>query len=159
MLVESEIKSPEIRSIEAKSAEVKGEDLQKKLEAVIAGTPFASLLGAKVLAVSPGNVELAVDVRRDITQHHGFVHGAVLGFVADSACTWAAGSVVGDVVTLEYKLHFLSPAVGDRIVGRGRVIKASPRIVVAQGDIYSVKNGTEKLVAIALATIVKFDRR
>ncbi len=160
MLVESEIKCPEVKSIEAKNtegtgADVKSEDLKEKLETVIANTPFASLLGAKVIAVSPGNVELAVDVRRDLTQHHGFMHGAVIGFVADSACTWAAGSVVGDVVTSEYKLNFLSPAVGDRIIGRGRVIKASPRIVVSQADIYSVKNGAEKLVAIALATIVK----
>src|ERR1051326_2680113 len=109
MLIESQMKSPEVQDIEARRAQ--GEDLRKKLEDVIAGTPFASLLGAKVLAVSPGHVELAVDVKREITQHHGFVHGAVLGFVADSACTWAAGSVVGDVVTSEYKLHFLSPAV------------------------------------------------
>ena len=90
-----------------------------------------------------------------MNQHHGFVHGAVMGFVADSACAWAAGTLAGDVVTSEYKLHFLAPAVGQRIIGRGRVIKASSRIVVTQADIYCVKNGSEKLVAIALATIVK----
>lgn len=136
------------------------EEIKEKLEAIIAGTSFASLLGAKVLAASPGNVELAVDVKPEImNQHHGFVHGAVLGFVADSACAWAAGSLAGDVVTSEYKIHFLAPAVGSRVIGRGRVIKASSRIVVAQAEIFSVKNGTEKLVAIALGTLVKVDRK
>jgi uncharacterized protein (TIGR00369 family) len=132
------------------------EELAEALRTVIANTPFASLLGAKILAASPGTVDLAVDVRPEtMNQHHGFVHGAVLGFVADSACAWAAGSMAGDVVTSEYKLHFLAPAIGGRIIGRGRVIKASSRILVTQADIYCVKNGAEKLVAIALATIVK----
>jgi len=136
------------------------EELKEKLESVIAMTSFATMMGAKVLSISPGNVELAIDVKPAImNQHHGFIHGAVLGFVADSACAWAAGSLAGDVVTAEYKLHFLAPAVGDRIVGRGRVIKASSRIVVAQADVYAVKNGSEKLVAIALGTLSKVDRK
>jgi uncharacterized protein (TIGR00369 family) len=126
------------------------------LQTVIANTPFASFMGAEILKASPGAVELAIDIRADLmTQHHGFIHGAVTGFVADSACAWAAGTVAGDVVTSEYKVHFLAPAVGRRIVGRGRVIKASARIIVTQADIYSVMGGSEKLVAIALATVVK----
>jgi uncharacterized protein (TIGR00369 family) len=135
---------------------VTNEELVQALESVIAHTPFASFLGAKILKVSPGCVELGIDVRPDVmNQHHGFVHGAVMGFVADSACAWAAGTLAGDVVTSEYKLHFLAPAVGQRIIGRGRVVKASSRIVVTQADIFCVNKGTEKLVAIALATMVK----
>jgi uncharacterized protein (TIGR00369 family) len=136
------------------------EELTQALQGVIENTPFASLMGAQAVSVSPGSVELSVEVKPEImTQHHGFVHGAVLGFVADSACTWAAGSVAGDVVTSEYKIHFLAPAVGGKLVGRGRVIKASSRIVVTQADIYCVKNGNEKLVAVAMATIAKVERR
>jgi len=132
------------------------EGMIEALESVIAHTPFASFLGAQILKASPGSVELAIDVKPDImNQHHGFVHGAVMGFVADSACAWAAGTLAGDVVTSEYKLNFLAPATGQRIIGRGRVIKASSRIVVTQADIYCIRNGSEKLVAIALATIVK----
>jgi len=126
------------------------------LETVVVNTPFASFCGAQILNASPGSVELAIDVRPEImNQHHGFVHGAVLGFVADSACAWAAGTLAGDVVTSEYKLHFLAPAVGQRILGRGKVIKASSKIVVTQADIVCVNKGSEKLVAVALATIVK----
>jgi uncharacterized protein (TIGR00369 family) len=140
--------------------QITGDEIKEKLKTVIATTSFASFMGAKVLAASPGNVELAVDVRPDVmNQHHGFVHGAVIGFVADSACAWSAGSVAGDVVTSEYKIHFLAPAVGNRIIGRGRVIKASSRIVVSQADIFSVRNGAEKLVAVALATLVRVDQK
>jgi uncharacterized protein (TIGR00369 family) len=132
------------------------EEMKQLLQRVISNTPFASLMGAKVLSASPGSVELEIDVKPNImTQHHGFVHGAVLGFAADSACTWAAGTLAGDVVTSEYKVHFLAPAVGQRLIGRGRVVKASSRMVVTQADIYCVNNGSTKLVAIALATIVK----
>jgi uncharacterized protein (TIGR00369 family) len=135
---------------------VTNEELVRALETVVANTSFASFLGAQILKASPGCVELAIDIRPDImTQHHGFVHGAITGFVADSACAWAAGTLAGDVVTSEYKLHFLAPAVGQRIIGRGKVIKASTRIVVTQADIYCVNRGSEKLVAVALATIVK----
>lgn len=138
---------------------VVNQDLVRALQTVVANTSFASFLGAQILKASPGSVELAIDVRPDImNQHHGFVHGAVMGFVADSACAWAAGTVAGDVVTAEYKLHFLAPAVGQRVIGRGKVIKASSRIVVTQADIYCVNKGLEKLVAISLATIVKVQR-
>ena len=140
--------------------QITGDEIKEKLKTIIATTSFASFMDAKVLAASPGNVELAVDVRPDVmNQHHGFTHGAVIGFVADSACAWSAGSVAGDVVTSEYKIHFLAPAVGNRIIGRGHVIKASSHIVVSQADIFSVKNGVEKLVAVALATLVKVEQK
>lgn len=132
--------------------------MKEYLQSMIGKTPFAAMLGAKVISISPGNVELSIDVKPEIMmQHHGFVHGAILGFVADSACAWAAGSMVGDVVTSEYKLNFLAPAVGERVIGRGKIIKTSGRLVVTQAEVYAVKGGVEKLVAIALATIAKVD--
>jgi len=93
-----------------------------------------------------------------VNQHHGFVHGAVIGFVADSACAWAAGSVAGDVVTSEYKLNFLAPALGDRLIGVGSVIKESSRTVVTKAEVFAERACDRKLVAFALATIAKVDR-
>jgi len=133
-------------------------DLVAKLRSVIISTKFASLMGAEVVSASPGNVEMQVDFKRDLmSQHHGFVHGGVLGFVADSACAWAAGTLAGDVVTSEYKIHFLAPAVGDRIIGRARVIKESRSIVVAQAEVFCRTDDREKLVAIALSTLIRVD--
>lgn len=136
------------------------EEMKAYLQTIIAKTPFAAFLGAEVISISPGNVELAVPVIPErMNQHHGFIHGAVIGFVADSACAWAAGSVAGDVVTSEYKLNFLAPAVGERIVGIGSVIKASSRTVVAKAEIYAERLGERKLVAFAVATIAKIETK
>lgn len=134
------------------------QDLKAILEDAIARTPFARFLGAKVISIQPGTCELSIPVRPDLMlQHHGFIHGAIIGFVADSACAWAAGSVAGDVVTSEYKLNLLAPAVGQEVIGRGKVIKATARSVVTQAEVYAVHEGKEKLVAVALATIARVE--
>jgi uncharacterized protein (TIGR00369 family) len=136
------------------------EQMKAYLQSIIAKTPFAASLGAEVLSISPGNVELAIPIVADKTnQHHGFVHGAVLGFVADSACAWAAGSVAGDVVTTEYKINFLAPATGERIIGVGSVLKASSRMVVTKAEVYAEKGGERRLVAFAVATIAKVEAK
>jgi uncharacterized protein (TIGR00369 family) len=121
---------------------------------VIKQSPFTAFLGTEITACEGGFAELVVPIRRELTQHHGFAHGAIVGCVADNACAWAAASVVGDVVTAEYKLHLLSPAVGQKLVGRGRVIKASSRVVIASADVFAVKDDEEKHVATMLATIM-----
>src|SRR5215471_14819970 len=128
---------------------------RETIEAVIRSTPFASLLGASIVEFGSGKVTLMVPITDRLLQHHRFVHGAVIGFLADSACAWAAASLVGDVVTSEYKLNLMAPATGARLVGRGEVIKVNGRQVVCRADVFSEKNGAEKMVATALATIVR----
>jgi len=124
------------------------------MKEVIKKSPFTAFLGTEILVCSGGSAELVVQIRPELTQHHGYAHGAIVGCVADNACAWAAASVVGDVVTAEYKLHLLAPAVGEKLVGRGRVIKASTRLVVASADVFAVKDGEEKHVATMMATIM-----
>lgn len=117
-------------------------------------SPFTAFLGTEITVCAEGVAELEVPIRPDLTQHHGYVHGAVVGCVADNACAWAAASVAGDVVTAEYKLQLLSPAVGEKLIGRGRVLKASRRLVTAVSDVYAVSDGQETHVATAIATIM-----
>src|SRR3546814_14325157 len=81
-----------------------------------------------------------------MTQHHGFAHGAIVGYMADTVCAWAAASMVGDVVTSEYKLNLLSPAVGERLTAVGSVVKAGSRQVVTRADVFAVKDGERKTV-------------
>jgi len=128
---------------------------REALEAAIQKTPFALLMGAKVTKYQAGKVELMVPVSEKLLQHHGFVHGAVIGFLADSACAWAAASLAGDVVTSEYKINLIAPALGTSLLGRGEVINASGRQVVCRADVYAVRDGSEKRVATALATIAR----
>lgn len=121
---------------------------------IIPKSPFTAFLGTEITACGDGEAELVVPIRDELTQHHKFAHGAVVGCVADNACAWAAASVVGDVVTAEYKLNLLAPAIGEKLIGRGRVLKASSRLVIASSDVFTATGDKEKHVATMLATIM-----
>ncbi len=126
---------------------------QSPLEAVIERSPYTRDLGVRLARYAPGEVEVRLPVRAGFAQHHGFVHGSVVGFMADTACAWAAASVAGDVVTSEYKVNLLAPAVGEELIARGSVVKAGGRQVVARADVFAAKDGAERIVATALATV------
>lgn len=130
----------------------------ENLNVLLGKTPFAAFLQPEVIRCDNGFAELHVAVRKDLTQHHGFVHGAVIGCIADSACAWAAGSIAGDVMTAGYTLNLLSPAVGDRLIGRGQVVQGGKVIIVARSEIFAVRAGKEHLVAMATATIAVISR-
>lgn len=128
---------------------------RERLEQALEHSPFAQMIGFSLTAFAPGRIEMEVLPRKELTQHHGFVHGAVVGFMIDSTCAWAAASVVGDVVTSEYKVNLLAPAVGDKLICRGEVIKAGQRQVVTRADVFALRDGQEKIVATGLATIAR----
>ncbi|WP_221932683.1 PaaI family thioesterase [Ferrovibrio terrae] len=128
---------------------------REMMEQAIAISPFTNWVGTKLLDFDPGRVKISAAIRKEMTQHHGFAHGAIVGYMADTVCAWAAASVVGDVVTSEYKLNLLAPAIGEELTAVGEVIKAGGRQVVTRADVYAVKDGTEKIVATALATIAR----
>ncbi|MFH1091418.1 MAG: PaaI family thioesterase [Pseudomonadota bacterium] len=117
-------------------------------------SPFNSFLGVHVNYCHDGALELTFPIRPELRQFHGFAHGAVVAAVADVSCAWAAAHMVGNVRTAEYKINFLAPAEGDRLIGRSQVIKVSKRQVICRSDVYAVKDDQEKLVATALATIM-----
>lgn len=133
----------------------KGQLTREMMEQAIAISPFTNWVGTKLLDFDPGRVKISSMIRKEMTQHHGFAHGAIVGYMADTVCAWAAASVVGDVVTSEYKLNLLAPAVGEELRAVGEVIKAGGRQVVTRADVFAVKDGTEKIVATALATIAR----
>lgn len=115
---------------------------------------FSTLLAAKPLKWWAGEAELVIPLRPELTQHHGYAHGAVIGAAADNACAWAAASVAGDVVTSTYTLQLLAPAKGQRLRAKGRVIRAGKRQVSAELQVWAESDGVEpKLVATALALI------
>jgi len=126
-------------------------DLEKAIEI----SPFTRWVGTRITRFEPGLVEIAIDAREEMTQHHGFSHGAIVGYMADTACAWAAASMVGDVVTSEYKINFLSPAIGSQLTAVGTVVKTGSRQVVVRADVYAVQDGAPKICATALATIAR----
>lgn len=116
---------------------------------------FTAFLGVEPLRCFGGESELLLALRPDMTQHHGYAHGAIVGLMADNACAWAASSVVGDVVTGSYTINFLAPARGSRLRARGSVIKAGKRQAIVRADVWAESDGEEpRRCAIAQATIV-----
>ena len=121
----------------------------------VGGSGFSTFLGVEPLICWQGESELTLDVRPDMTQHHGFAHGAIVGLMADNACAWAASTVAGDVVTGSYSINFLSPAKGTRLRAKGSVVKAGKRQVIVRADVWSEDGeSVPVLAAVAQATII-----
>lgn len=123
---------------------------------VLASQPFSVLLGAELLAFSEGSAELKVPIKAELMQQHGFVHGGVISYAADNALTYAGGSVLGPgVVTSEFKINYVRPAMGDFIVARAAVVHAGKNQAVCRCDVYVSAEGGETLCAAAQGTIAK----
>lgn len=121
----------------------------------VARSGFSARLDVEPLKVWEGESELLLKLRPEMTQHHGYAHGAIVGLMADNACAWAGASVVGDVVTGGYTIDFLRPAKGQQLRAKGNVIKAGKRQVVVRADVWAESEGEAPVhVAAAQATIV-----
>jgi len=119
-------------------------------------------MGAVLLRVSAGEVELELPYRDELTQQHGFLHAGVVAAVADSACGYAALSLMPEeaaVLSVEFKLNLLAPAVGEKLRARGRVRKSGRTIFACEGEVFAIEGGSEKLVAIMLATMMAVRNR
>jgi uncharacterized protein (TIGR00369 family) len=115
---------------------------------------FNTFMGVQLERIDDGAIDIAISVRKELTQHHGYVHGAVVGGLADTACAWAASTTSGDVVTAGYTIQFLAPAKGERLVAEARVIKSGKRLVAVEARIYTETTGeARRLVATALASV------
>ncbi|MEO9338172.1 PaaI family thioesterase [Mesorhizobium sp. SB112] len=123
---------------------------------VLAAQPFSALLGTELLAFEEGHAELALDLKPEHLQQNGFAHGGILSYLADNALTFAGGSVLGiKVLTLEFKINYLRPAKGARLVARARVIGNGANQAVCACDIFVIDDGVEKVCAAAQGTIWK----
>ena len=102
-----------------------------------------ALIGASLSAIEPGASEISLPFRADLTQQKGFVHGGIIGMIADTACGYAAYSLMpktASLVTVEYKINILAPARGS-LVAKGKVIKSGRTLTVARAEVYA-EDGT-----------------
>jgi uncharacterized protein (TIGR00369 family) len=107
--------------------------------------------------VSPGMVEIVLLPHPEISQQHGFVHGGAVSAIADSAAGYAALTLMPadtGVLTTEFKINLLAPAAGERIVARGRVVKAGRTLTLTQADVFAINGGQEKLIALLTGTLM-----
>jgi uncharacterized protein (TIGR00369 family) len=114
-------------------------------------------IGARIVHLEPGHAHVSVEYSESIAQQHGYVHGGVVGMIADTAGGYAGFSMMpagASVLTVEYKMNLLAPADGQTILAKGRVLKPGRTLVVAQVDVFAHKNGQTKLCATMLQTLM-----
>jgi uncharacterized protein (TIGR00369 family) len=119
-------------------------------------------IGAKIRSVTSGQVSIAMSYSDELTQQHGFIHGGIIATLLDSACGYAAFSLMPEnaaVLTIEFKINLLSPAKGDWFEAVGRVKKPGRNITVSEGELYAYEGENKKLVASMVGTMMSvYDR-
>jgi len=132
------------------------DDLLETGRRILAQQPFSVLLGAELLRFSKEMVELRVPIRDEHRQQNGFAHGGVVSYAADNALTYAGASALGlAVVTSEYKINYVRPAIGDSIIARATVVYGGKSQAVCRCDVFVVKDGREAMCATAQGTITR----
>lgn len=114
-------------------------------------------LGAKIDVIEPGHISIIMPYSDDLTQQHDYYHAGSLTSIVDSACGYAAFTLMPlntEVLTIEFKVNFVSPAIGDRVIAHGRVVKPGSIITVCQGEVVAIQDGREKVCAIMQATML-----
>jgi uncharacterized protein (TIGR00369 family) len=114
-------------------------------------------LHAKLISVSVGEVRISLSPRPELTQQHGYTHAGALTSVLDTACGYAAMSAFSDgvnVLTVEFKVNFIRPAVADRFVAIGKVVKAGKTLTVCQGELIGERGASHETIAVMQATII-----
>jgi len=119
--------------------------------------PLMATIGARLARVAAGEIEIRVPFRSDLTQQHGFLHAGVVAAALDSACGYAAFTLMPEgagVLSVEFKTNLLAPARGEELIARARVVRAGRTITVSQGDATMLAGGQETAVATMLATMM-----
>ena len=124
---------------------------------VLVSQPFSRMLGTELCELSEGYAELSLRIREEFKQSYGFVHGGVVSYLADNCLTFAGATVLGNCVTSEFKINYVMPTIGDRMVAKSTVLSFALRQAVCECKVYVARGQQSMLVAVAQGTIVKID--
>ena len=134
-------------------------EYEQVVRASFARQTFMTFLGAELTAVSPGSVTIELPVTPKLSQQHGFVHAGATTAVVDSACGYATLSLLppgSEVVTVEFKVNLLAPALGVKMIAHGRVVRPGRTLTVCQGELFGEdESGNRTLCAIMTATMIR----
>jgi uncharacterized protein (TIGR00369 family) len=131
---------------------------ESDIAASFARQPAMALIGATLVVVAPGRVEVSFAHRADLTQQDGFIHAGIVCTAADSACGYAALSSMpagSEVLSVEFKLNLLRPAAGERFVARAEVLKPGKVLTAVRADVFAISGDGERLVAAMQATMIR----
>ena len=138
------------------------EAFEEKVRSSFSRQLFMTTLGAEIISVGRGSVEIRFPFSSTLTQQNGFVHAGAVTSIMDSACGYASLSVAppdADVLSVEFKVNLLAPGIGESFVARASVKRAGKRLAVCTADAFAVRAGQEKLIATMLATIMNIDSK
>lgn len=131
-------------------------DVQQRVAASFAAQGLMETLGAQLAHVAAGEVQIALPFATALSQQHGYMHAGAITSVVDSACGYAAltrAPAGCEVVTAEFKINFMRPAIGDRFLAVGRVVSAGKLLTVCAGEVQAFTGSTCKVIAVMQATI------
>lgn len=137
---------------------VADDDFEDRVRESFARQAAMTTIGAELTRVTPGMVEIEMDFSDKLTQQHGFLHAGVISTAMDSACGYAAFTLMPEnaaVLTIEFKVNLLAPGRGERFLFRGAVTKPGRTIIVADGQAYAFgADGEAKLIATMTGTMM-----
>ncbi|HKD14897.1 MAG TPA: PaaI family thioesterase [Candidatus Angelobacter sp.] len=138
------------------------EPFERKVREGFGRQAFMTTLGAEIDCIAPGKVEIRMPFNQSHTQQDGFVHAGVISSIMDSACGYAAYSVAPEgcnVLTVEFKVSLLAPAMGKKFVARAQVKRSGKTLTVCAADAFAIDGVREKLIATMLGTIMTLTNR
>jgi uncharacterized protein (TIGR00369 family) len=136
-------------------------NFEARVRASFSAQPLMRTLSARIIKVAPGEVHIELPFSAALTQQDGFIHAGVITSIVDSACGYAAFSLMpagASVLTVEFKVNLLNPARGERFVAIGKVIKPGRTLAVCGGEVNAYANGDAKPVAMMQATMMQLSK-
>jgi uncharacterized protein (TIGR00369 family) len=140
------------------SFSIQDPDFRERVTASFERQLFMKHIGAELITIEPGICEIRLSYNENLTQQHGFFHAGIVSSLADSAAGYSAYSLMAadsSILTVEFKLNLLSPALGDFLIARSEVLKYGKTLTICRSDVYAIKNGAEKICAAAQCTLIE----
>ncbi|CAH0339157.1 PaaI family thioesterase [Rhizobium sp. CECT 9324] len=137
--------------------DIDSDTVDARIRASFARQGAMETLGAELTRISQAVVEIELAFDPKLTQQHGFLHAGVISAALDTACSYAAYTVIepdASLLTIEFKVNLMSPGRGDRFLFRGEITKPGSNIIVADGRGYALTDGPAKLIASMTSTMM-----
>lgn len=138
--------------------EPKTKNYKQKVEDSFKLQKFMEFIGAKLIKVEPGFCEIHLPYHENLTQQNGYFHAGIISTLADNAAGYASFSLMEEdasVLSVEFKLNLISPGIGDLLIARANVLKSGKTLTICRADVFTLKDGVEKLCAASQATLIQ----
>ena len=132
-------------------------DFERRVRASFERQGAMRLIGARLGRLGPGYCSVELPYRDDLTQQHGYIHAGIVSAILDSAGGYAGFTLFpadASVLTVEYKLNLLAPAMGERLVAEAEVVKPGRTLAITRGEVYAEREGKRTLCAIMQQTLI-----